>query len=379
MFMWDLINQAIGKIKANYGHQSHRPFFMYLALPVAHAPVQVTQPFINAYAGVYDRGWDAIRKARFLRQKRIGVIPKDAALPARNPGDPPWDGLTPLQKHVYSRFMQAYAGYITYGDQQLGRLFNYLRQTGFAKNTLILVLSDNGPASEAERGGFYTPYDDRTTLAEMSAHLNQLGGLGTEPLYPRAWAMASATPYRRYKLWPYLGGVRDDLIVSWPGHIRESGSIRRQYVHAIDVAPTLLAAAGTHFEQVVAGVRQIPVSGKSFLGSFANPNAPSARRVQYFELLGNRAITDGKWRAVAMHEPGTSFSKDRWELFHLTDDPTEAVDLAKQDPVKLRHMQALWKAQAMKYGGWPLAESPFGIWAETQFFTAFPSKDRYDY
>lgn len=378
MLTWDLVNHAIGEIKANHARQPHRPFFLYFALPVAHAPVQVTQPFINAYAGVYSRGWDAIRKGRFRRQKHMGVIPESAVLPPRNPGDPAWKSLSPLQRRVYSRFMQAYAGYITYGDQQLGRLFAYMRRTGIAKNTLILVLSDNGPASEAKRGGFYTPYADRTTLSEMASHLNELGGPQTEPLYQRAWAMASATPYRRYKLWPYLGGVRDDLIVSWPGHIRDPGSVRREYVHAIDIAPTILAAAKTHFQRTIDGVRQIPVAGKSFIASLENPAAPSARTVQYFDLLGNRAITDGKWRAVAMHEPGTSFSNDRWELFHLTNDPTEAVNLAKADPGKLTQMQALWKAQAVKYGGWPLVQSPFGIW-ETQFFTAFPSKDRYDY
>lgn len=378
MLTGDLIDRAIGQMKAQRKRRPAQPFFLYLALPVAHAPVQVTQPYIDAYDGVYAKGWDAIRRARFSRQKKMGVIPEDAVLPRRNPGDPPWRTLTSQQKRVYSRFMQTYAGYITYGDEQLGRLFRYMRRTGIWKNTLVMVLSDNGPASEDKDGGFFRPYGDRTTLAEMDSHLNELGGPRTEPVYQRAWAMASATPYRRYKLWPYLGGVRDDLIISWPGHIKDLGSVRGQYVHAIDIAPTMLAAAGTRFESVLDGRKQIPVAGKSFLPSLGNPRAPSARTVQYFVLLGDRAITDKNWRAVAMHEPGTPFSQDRWELFNLADDPTEAVNLAKTDSTRLRRMQALWTSQARKFGGWPLAQSPFGIW-ETGFFSAFPAKERYDY
>ena len=148
MLTGDLVDHAIQKIKAQRESRPGQPFFLYLALPVAHAPVQVTQPYIDAYDGVYAKGWDAIRRARFKRQKKMGLIPEDAVLPRRNPGDPPWRDLTAQQKRVYARFMQAYAGYITYGDQQLGRLFSYMHRSGVSSNTLIMVVSDNGPASE---------------------------------------------------------------------------------------------------------------------------------------------------------------------------------------------------------------------------------------
>jgi arylsulfatase A-like enzyme len=359
MLAADLADQAIAKMKANQADDQKKPFFLYLAFTQAHAPVQVTQPYINEYDGVYDKGWDALRADRFVREERMGVIPKNAALPPRNPGDPAWDSLTAQQKQVYARFMQTYAGYLQYGDEQLGRLLAYMRKSGIAKKTLIVLISDNGPASESKPGGFYHPYGDRTTLAEMDAHLNELGSAETEPLYQRAWAMAGATPYRRYKLWPYLGGVRDALIVSWPGHIQDVGGIRHQYVHVIDVGPTILDAVGTHFEDTIDGVKQIPVAGRSFLKTMLDANAPSARSVQYFLLLGNRAITSGEWRAVAMHEPKTPFSQDRWQLFNLADDPTEIHDLSAQNPAKLKELQELWEGQAKEYGALPLVESPF--------------------
>lgn len=356
----DLADHAISQIKSHTEQHPHQPFFLYLAFTQAHAPVQVPQSYVIQYDGAYDKGWDALRNERLVREKKLGVVPQGAMLPARNPGDPAWDSLTAQQKRVYARFMQTFAGYLQYGDQQLGRVLNYMRSTGIAKNTLIVLISDNGPASENKPGGFYTPYGDRTTVAEMDAHLNELGGPETEPLYQRAWAMAGATPYRRYKLWPYLGGVRDALIVDWPGHIQNSGGIRNQYVHVTDIAPTILQAVGTHFHESVSGVQQVPVAGRSFLKSISDADAPSARTVQYFLLLGNRAITSGNWRAVAMHKPGTPFSHDQWQLFDLTNDPTETHDLAKQDPAKLKEMEQMWEDQAAKYGALPLAESPFG-------------------
>ncbi len=359
MLAADFADKAIAKMKANQVQDEKKPFFLYLAFTQAHAPVQVTQPYINAYDGVYDKGWDVLRADRFHRGKEMGVIPENAALPPRNAGDPAWNSLTAQQKRVYARFMQTYAGYLQYGDEQIGRILDYMHASGLAKNTLIVLISDNGPASESKPGGFYTPYGDRTTVAQMDAHLNELGSSETESLYQRAWAMAGATPYRRYKLWPYLGGVRDALIVSWPGHIQNAGEIRRQYVHVIDVAPTILDAVGVQFHSTIDGVRQIPIAGRSFLQTIFDANVPSPRNVQYFLLLGNRAITSGNWRAVAMHKPKTPFTQDKWQLFNLVDDPTEIHDLSAQNPSKLKEMRELWESQAKKYGALPLVESPF--------------------
>jgi arylsulfatase A-like enzyme len=360
MLAWDLANHAIDQMKAQRAQHPNQPFFLYLAFTQAHAPIQVTQNYIDQYDGVYDKGWDAIRVERLAHEKKMGVIPENSALPPRNAGDPAWASLTDQQRRVYAHFMQTFAGYLQYGDQQLGRVLAYMRETGIAKNTLIVLISDNGPASESKLGSFYSPYFDGTTLAQMDAQLNELGGPQTEPLYQRPWAMAGATPYRRYKLWPYLGGVRDALIVDWPSHIKDPGGIRDQYVHVTDIAPTILAAAGTHFDDTINGVKQIPIAGRSFLKTISDPTAPPPQTVQYFLLLGNRAITSGNWRAVAMHKPGTPFSQDHWQLFNLADDPTEIHDLAQSDPAKLKEMQKLWESEAEKYGALPLTESPFG-------------------
>ena len=360
MLAADLADHAIAEMKANRAQHPQKPFFLYLAFTQAHAPVQVTKPYVENYDGVYDRGWDSIRDARFLREKEMGVVPRNSVLPPRNPGDPAWESLSAQQKRVYARFMQTYAGYLQYGDEQLGRVLDYMRETGIAKNTIIVLISDNGPASESKAGAFYMPYFDRTTLTEMDSHLNELGGPETEPLYQRAWAMAGATPYRRYKLWPYLGGVRDPLIVDWPGHIKDVGGVRNQYVHVTDIAPTILQAVGAHFDATLNGVKQIPVAGWSFLKTISDGSVASPQTVQYFLLLGNRAITSGSWRAVAMHKPGSPFSEDKWQLFNLADDPTETHDLAQQDPAKLTEMQQLWESEAEEYGALPLKESPFG-------------------
>jgi len=376
LLAWDLANHAISQMKTHEAKDPKQPFFMYLAFTQAHTPYQVPQSYIQQYDGVYDKGWDAIRAARFQREKVLGVIPQNAVLSPRNPGDPAWDTLTPTQKKVYAQFMQTYAGYLQYGDQQLGRVLGYLHGTGLDKNTLIVLLSDNGPASESKGGGFYNPYGASTSVAEMESHLNELGGPETEPLYQRAWAMAGATPFRRYKLWPYLGGVRDDMIVSWPGHVQDPGSTRDQYTHVIDIAPTILAAAGTHFAPTIAGVKQIPVAGKSFLDSFESPKAPPSRTIQYFLLWGNRAITDGNWRAVAMHKPGTPFTQDRWQLFNLTTDPTEVTDLAPTDPEKLAQMKALWQSQAKLVGALPLEEAGG---RSRGYADAFPPTGPYNY
>jgi arylsulfatase len=376
MLAADLADHAISQMKAQKAQHPNQPFFMYLAFTQAHAPVQVTQPYVVQYDGVYDKGWDAIRTERFVREKTMGVIPANASLPPRNPGDPAWDSLTDRQKRVYSRFMQTYAGYLQYGDEQLGRVLAYLRESGIERNTMIVLISDNGPASETKSGGFYTPYNDRSTLDQMDSHLNELGGPETEPLYQRPWAMAGATPFRRYKLWPYLGGVRDALIIDWPGHIKDVGGLREQYVHVIDIAPTILEAAGTHFDDTIDGVKQIPVAGRSFLKTISDPQASLPQTAQYFLLLGNRAITSGNWRAVAMHKPGTSFTEDQWQLFNLTDDPTETHDLAQRDSATLKEMEELWEKQAGKFGALPLVEPPFG--REGGFSDAFlPQRNDY--
>jgi len=197
-------------------------------MPVAHTPTQVAKPYIDRYAQTYEKGWDRIREERFARQRAMEIVSPSTTLTVREPGDPAWDELTQQQRRVYSRFMAAYAGFLQYGDEQIGRLLDALRLEGIEDNTLVVLLSDNGPASETKTGGFRVPYGDRTTLQQMDEQLDALGGPATQPLYQRPWAYTGATPLRRYKLWPYEGGIRTPLIIAWPGVIPDPGAIRAQ-------------------------------------------------------------------------------------------------------------------------------------------------------
>lgn len=368
----DLIDHAIRELTNRRQSDPAKPFFFYLAMPVAHTPTQVHKEYVDKYTEVYSRGWDRIREERFARQKQMGLVAGNAKLTVREKGDPAWDSLTPQQRRVYARFMAAYAGYLQYGDEQIGRLMSYLKTSGLEDNTLIVLLSDNGPASETKTGGFRTPYNDRTTLQQMDDHLEELAGPTTQPLYQRPWAYAGATPLRRYKLWPFLGGIRTPLIVSWPGKVKDEGAIRTQYLHVSDLAPTLLEAAGTSFRTTINGEAQIPVSGRSMLATIGSAKAASPRSVQFFELWGNRAITSGRWRAVSIHKPGNDFAKDLWQLFDIGADPTESTDLSAKMPARLKQMQELWRQEAAKYGDLPQKETPPGRVAE---FTDAYSKD----
>lgn len=355
----DITDRAIAALSASNGEPG-KPAFVYLAYGAAHAPIQVPRAYADAYAGVYEKGWDALREERLERQKRMGVVPQKTMLSPRNPGDRTWAELSPVERQVFARFMAVYAGFVTHTDEQIGRLVAHLKATGQYDNTVIVILSDNGAASEAgQKGAFNGLYRTNTmTPEQMLARIDEVGSPATQSEYQRPWAMAGVTPLRRYKVWPYLGGVRAPLIVSWPKVIRQGGAVRRQYVDVIDIAPTLADAAGTSFPRSVAGRREIPVAGRSIRASFTRADAPSARTVQYFELRGNRAITQGKWRAVAVHRQLTDFATDRWELFNTEADFSETTDLAAVYPAKLAELKALWWREARRFSTPALAEAP---------------------
>lgn len=354
----DLIDRSIGLIRAHGTTAADQPFFLHLGLGVAHAPIQVPVAYADRYKGLYDKGWDRIREDRFARLKQLGVLPADAVLPTRNEGDRAWSELSDDERTVFARFMEVYAGFIEHADAQLGRLFDHLEQAGLSEDTLILVLSDNGAASEAGQTGVFDGLYRPNTLppAQQRARLAELGTGKTQAEYPRPWAMAGVTPFRRYKLWPYLGGVRTPLVVGWPAAIRDGGAIRRQAVDVVDIGPTLLEAAGTRFAETVDGRAQLPVAGRSFASSLTDPNSPSPRTVQYFELRGARAIRADNWRAVAMHDCDADFETDRWELFDLRADPTESTDRAAEQPQVLARLKGLWAEEWARHSPHPLTQ-----------------------
>lgn len=366
MLSADLIDHAIDNLASN--RKTGRPAFLYLGLGASHSPIQAPRTYIDRYRGRYDAGWDVIRAERFARMKRLGIVPAGTVLPPRNAGDAAWTDLDPQRKRVFARFMEVYAGFIEYADAQVGRLVDHLKRSGQFDNTLIVLMSDNGGAPEGgAQGGFRTAYGDATTVAEMDARLDELGGPTTHPLYQRPWGMVSSTPFRRYKLWPYAGGTRDPLIISWPRGIAARGAVRTQAVDVIDIAPTLTDVAGAKFARTIAGVPQIPVAGRSFRASFASGSAPAPRSVQYFELRGNRAIRVGRWKAVAMHRPDTPFESDSWQLFDTTRDFAEANDVAARYPKILATLKARWMVEARRYASPPIDEMPAGLRAFNLF------------
>jgi arylsulfatase len=290
------------------------------------------------------------------------VIPADCALPPRTDDDRAWSTLSEDERVVFARYMEVYAGFIEHADAQIGRLLETLRQGGLASDTLVVLLSDNGAASEAGQTGFFDGLYRPNTLpiAEQRRRLAELGTGATQAEYPRPWATASVSPFRRYKLWPFLGGVRTPLIVAWPARIPDAGALRPQYVDVVDVGPTLLDAAGLRFAAAVDGTPQLPVAGRSFLPALSD-RAARTRSRQYFELRGHRAITDRPWRAVAIHDCAQGYDQDRWQLFNTASDFSEAHDLAQAQPRVLQRMKALWDDEWRKYGPAPLAQPPASI------------------
>ena len=359
-FSEDIVDQAIEMLEKSLEADAEKPFFLSLGFGATHAPIQVPKHYIEKYEGAFDRGWEAVRERRYLRQLELGVIPATSRLPPRNPGDPAWEDLSEKERQVYARFMEAYAGFTEHTDEQIGRLINFLKSRGRFDNTLIVLISDNGGAPEAGvKGNFKRSYGDPTTIDEMHERLDELGGPDTQPLYPRPWAMASSAPFKYYKLWPFNGGVRTPMIVSWPDRIRETG-LREQFLDVIDITPTVLDFVGIEAPQIFDGVCQMPIHGKSLRAVFEDPEAPAPRDTQFFELWGSRGIYQKGWKAVAFHTPGTAFETDHWELYNVAADFTETTDLSSQHPEKLAELQELWWAEAEKYGALPLLEARRG-------------------
>lgn len=365
-FSVDIVDHAIQDMQPN---PDGKPAFVYLAFGAGHSPIQVPKAYIERYAGMYDKGWDKLREERLVRLKTMGIVPQNTLLPPRNPGDRAWDSLSQTERKVFARFMEVYAGFLEHTDEQIGRLVAHLKATGQYDNTLIVLISDNGAASEAgQKGSFEKMYRPNTlTPEEMLARLDELGTDKTQSEYQRPWAMAGVTPLRRYKIWPYLGGVRTPLIISWPDRIKDKGAIRTQYVDAVDIAPTLAQVAHTRFPTMVDGRPEIPVAGKTISNTFTHADAASARTVQYFELRGNRAITQGNWRAVATHQYATPFENDCWELFDTSEDYSESTDVAGRNPAKLAELKALWWREARKFSNPPIAEMPARFAARERF------------
>jgi arylsulfatase len=375
----DLCDRAIADIRDQRQANTGRPFFTYLALGAAHAPLHAPKESIAKYKGKFDQGWDRVRAETFERQKTLGIIPKDAVLPPANPGVQAWADLTADQKKVYCRLQEVFAGFVDHADHHLGRVFAALDEMGLRDNTLIILVSDNGASQEGLQNG--TLNTDRyrnyfpDTVAEMLKRLDEAGGPSTDPHYPMGWAMAGNSPLKRWKQDTHAGGNTDPFIVSWPAKIKDGGAIRRQYHHLVDVVPTILDATGLPAPSSVNGVKQMPLHGVSMAYTFTDANAKTHKKSQYYEMLGSRAMWADGWTAVTWHEKDTPWEDDKWELYHTDADFTEANDLAAKNPEKLKELIALWEVEARKYDVFPLDDRRYERVADpTRPVAAIPKK-----
>ena len=356
----DIADRSMAWISDLTSIRPDRPFFLYLAFGATHAPHHAPADYLERWRGRFDDGYDVARVRWFARQLEMGIVPPGTTLAPRNPGVPPWEELSANQQRFAARLQEAFAAMLEHTDDQIGRLVAFLRKRGLLDDTLFMVCSDNGASREGGPYGvmdewsfFNGAWEDVDSLV-AAGRLDDIGGPHSHSNYPWGWAQAGNTPLRWYKQNTYGGGVRDPLVVHWPNGLDGRGEIRRQFCHAIDIAPTVLAAAGADVPTTWNGVEQLPMHGASLAPTFLSADAPPPRRVQYFEQMGHRGLWLDGWKVTTYHEPGTPFDDDEWGLFHLDDDFSECRDLAAERPDKLQEMVDAWWAEAETHGVLPL-------------------------
>jgi len=340
----DLTDKAIDYLSDSVAAAPDKPTFLYLAYGACHWPLHVPADDIAAYKGRFDAGWDVLRAERLKRQKAIGAVPADVALPPLNPDVPRWDSLAPAQQAFAARTMEVYAAFLTHTDRQIGRLLRHLEAIGMVEDTAILLLSDNGASKEGALLGMSdvrrNHYIEKESLDDLLSSIDLLGTDRAYAAYSRGWTQVSNTPLRFYKSKTYGGGVRAPLIVKWPG-VR-GGGWRTQWHHVTDIAPTLYEALG------ISGAKRPQSDGASLAYSFDSQDAHTPRRVQYFETHADRAIWADGYKAVALHTYGRDPSQDKWALFHTAEDWNELTDVAADAPDILQRLQGLWANEAQR-------------------------------
>lgn len=360
----DLADQAIKMLRNKNATNPSKPFYMWFNPGANHAPHHSPQEYTDKYSGKFDEGYDAYREWVTARMIEKGILPEGTVNTPMNPigevalpGDAvrPWNTLNADEKRLFSKMAEVYAGFSEYTDAQIGRVIDYLEETGQLENTIVLYAADNGASGEGSPNGsvnenkFFNSYPD--DLAENMKYIDVLGGPDTYTHYPTGWASAFSAPFKMFKRYSqYAGGTNDPLVISWPKGMEARGEIRNQYHHSVDIVPTLLEAIGIEMPEVYNGVKQQPLSGVSMLYSFdAEPNDPTQKKIQYYSMFGTRGIWKDGWKAVALHAPISgkgNFDKDEWELYHVEVDRSESNNLAAEYPEKLQELIDAWFVEA---------------------------------
>jgi len=362
----DLADRAIQWITGHKSLQPDLPFGMLWASGSMHSPHQAPAEYRAKYRGKFDMGWDKTREMILAKQKRLGIIPADTKLTERIDEIVAWDSLRDDEKLLYARQMEVFAAQMEHVDFQIGRIVETLERIGELDNTLIFVTSDNGASGE---GGLAGTFNETYVLNGMQTPFEasmrnyaRWGDATTYPHYHAGWAMAGNTPFRYFKQSEHRGGQADHLVIHWPNGIEGKGEIRSQYHHISDIAPTIMEAIGIEVPDSYHGIKQQPMDGVSMKYSFNDADAPNAKKRQYYEMFGNRAIWVDGWKAVTLHGQRmpwvigsvTPFEDDVWELYHVAEDFSESTDLADKYPEKLEELKAIFEEEAWKYNVYPL-------------------------
>ena len=377
----DLADKAIEFIRDAKVIAPNKPWFTYLCPGAGHAPHHVFKDWADRYAGTFDMGYERYREIVLANQKKLGIVPPETELSPMNPcadvtgpnGEPwpaqdtvrPWESLTREEKRLFARMAEVFAGFLSYTDAQIGRVLDYLEESGQLDNTVIVVISDNGASGEGGPNGsvnevkFFNGYID--TVEDSMRLYDELGGPHTYNHYPIGWAMAFNTPYKLFKRYAsHEGGIADTAIISWPAGITAHGQTRDHYVNVADITPTVYELLGITPPDTVGGVAQKPLEGVSFAAALDDPAAETGKKTQFYSMLGTRGIWHDGWFANTVHAASPAgwghFDDDRWELFNIAADRSQCHDLAAENPGKLAELTQLWFTEAAKYNGLPLGD-----------------------
>lgn len=398
----DMADKAVEFIRDAKVIDPDKPFFMYLAPQAGHAPHLVPLEWADRYKGVFDEGYEAIRAGILARQIELGLLPEGTELSAINPhGEPvrtgpdgqpwplldtvrPWDSLTDGEQRLFTRMAEVFAGYISYNDDRLGRVLDYLEESGQIDNTLIVVVSDNGASGEGGPNGSFNEWRFFNGVPDTTEgtlpHIEELGTPASNNHYNTGWAWAFDTPFPYWKRWAGAeGGVADMCLVSWPARIAASSDPRPQYVHAVDIVPTIYDLLGIEPPEVIKGHPQSPIEGESFAAALTDPTVPG-KSTQFYTMLGQRSIYHEGWLASTVHPPLSSwgnFDHDEWELFHLEVDRSQAHDVAAEHPDRLETLKDLWFYYAGIYNGLPLDDRSALEQVLSERPRGAPDRDRY--
>lgn len=368
-FDYDIADQAIQWVRNQKAVAPDKPFFLYYAPGATHAPHHPKKGWIAKYKGQFDQGWDRVREETLARQKKLGIVPADTQLTRRHAELPAWDSLGPEMKELNAYMMEVYAAYLSQTDYNIGRVLDAIERLGQLDNTLVIyIVGDNGASVEGNIQGSLNEVASLNRIPEdfrqMLKRKDDLGTWKTINHYPVPWAHAMNTPFQYAKGYAsHYGGTRNGMVISWPAGIKDRGGIRAQWHHTIDIVPTILELCGVQQPSVVNGVAQKPIEGVSMAYTFDNAKTPSTRRTQYFEMFGMRGIYHDGWVACTTPVMPLGNSGDptidvitgyKWELYHVEEDFSEAVNLAQQNPDRLQELQLLFYAEAAKHNVLPL-------------------------